>query len=224
MKYQAFLACGLALPSLINAQISLGSAATFGVLGATTVTNTGLTVITGDLGVSPGTAITGFPPGTVTGTIHAGDTTAAKAQADALKAYNAAAALAPTTDLTGQDLGGKTLTPGVYHFSSSAQLTGTLRLDAKRRSNARFVFQIGSTLTTASASKVVLVNGAKACNVIWQVGSSATLGTGTAFQGDIIALTAVTVTTNVSNVGSIIALNAAVTLDTNKISAAGVCA
>ena len=176
MKSQALITCGLALPGLINAQLSLGSAATFGVLGATTVTNTGLTVINGDLGVSPGTAITGFPPGIDNGKVQAANAAAAAAQADAKKAYNAAVALTPTQDLTGQDLGGMVLSSGTYHFSSSAQLTGTLTLDANGNPNAQYVFQIGSTLTTASASVVQVINGGRACNIFWQTGSSATIG------------------------------------------------
>jgi Ice-binding-like len=217
MWSQLLLAAGVFAPALVQAQISLGSAAPFGVLGATTVTNTGLTVITGDVGVSPGTAVTGFPPGIASGTIYSAGPIAAAAQADALLAYNAASALTPTQDLTGQDLGGLTLAPGVYSFSSSAQLTGALTLDAGGNANAQFVFQIVSTITTASASTVNLINGAQACNVFWRIGSSATLGTGTTFKGVILANTAITVTTGVTNTGSLIALNAAVTLDSNTI-------
>src|SRR3990172_5124091 len=163
----------------------LGSASSFAVLGGSTVTSTGLSLVTGDLGVWSGTAITGFPPGIVIGTIRAGDDVAAQAQSDLTTAYNLLAGLPCNTDLTGQDLGGKTLAPGVYCFSSSAQLTGTLFLDAQGNSNAVFIFQIGSTLTTASNSPVVMINGGRVCNVFWQVGSSATLGTGTVFSGNI---------------------------------------
>src|ERR1700720_2169045 len=200
----------------------LGSAQTFAVLGGSTVTNTGPTVVTGDLGVSPGTAVTGFPPGSVTGgTIHAGDATATAAQAGAHKAYQDLVAEPCGTNLTGQTLGTSpgavTLSPGVYCFDSSGQLTGTLTLDG----NGVYVFQIGSTLTTASNSSVVLADGAAAGNVFWQVGSSATLGTDTVFAGSILALTSDTVTTGTSVAGRVFALNGAVTLDSNVITVAG---
>jgi Ice-binding-like len=131
----------------------LGTAANFGVLAASTVTNTGATVVMGDLGVSPGTAVTGFPPGTVTGTIHPGDAVALQAQTDAAIAYNNAAGQACDVNLTGQNLGGLTLTAAVYCFASSAQLTGQLTLDGQGNSNSVFIFQIGSTLSTASSSR-----------------------------------------------------------------------
>jgi len=188
------------------------------VLGGSTVTNTGTSVITGDLGVSPGSAVTGFPPGIVSGgTIHAADAVALQAQNDVTTAYNNLAAQTCTTDLTGQDLGGKTLTPGVYCFSSSAQLTGTLTLNALGNANAVFIFKMGSTLTTASNSVVVVSNGGSNCNVFWQVGSSATLGTGTTFSGNILALTSITMTTGARTFGRTLARNGAVTLDTNTV-------
>ncbi len=205
---------------VLMATLPLGAAESFAVLGGSTVTNTGSSVIVGDVGVSPGTAVTGFPPGLVTGgMIHMGDAVALQAQTDLTTAYNVLAGEPFQADLTGQDLGGKTLTPNVYHFSTSAQLTGMLTLDALGDPNARFDFQIGSTLTTASAASVRLINGADACNVFWQVGSSATLGTDTSFQGNILALASITLDTraNILN-GRALALNGAVTLDTNNIS------
>jgi hypothetical protein len=211
------LAALLYSPSTAFGAVSLGSAQSFGVLGASTVTNTGMTTINGDLGVSPGTAITGFPPGMVIGgTIHAGDAVAAQAQSDAAIAYAALVNETCTTNLTGQDLGGLILTPGVYCFNSSAQLTGTLNLVG----SGPFIFQIGSTLTTAAGSGV-LVNGSPDCNgtnVFWQVGSSATIGTATQFVGNIVALTSITLNTFANVSGSALALNGAVTMDTNHVS------
>jgi type VI secretion system secreted protein VgrG len=209
-------------PALAQTAPSLGTAGSFAVLGGSTVTNSGATVITGDLGVSPGSAITGFPPGVVVGgTIHAADATALAAQNAVTTAYDALAAEPCTQDLTGQDLGGLTLTPGVYCFSSSAQLTGTLTLNAQGNSSAVFIFKIGSTLTTASGSTVSIINGtiSSLCNVFWQVGSSATLGTTSAFTGNILALTSITLTTGTTVTGRALARNGAVTLDSNTVSA-----
>jgi hypothetical protein len=207
--------------SALGAPVGLGTAASYAVLAGSTVTNAGSSVIHGDLGVSPGTAVVGFPPGTVVppGVIHAGDAPAAQAQIDLTTAYNDAAGRASNASITGQDLGGKTLTTGVYTASTSQQLTGALTLDAKGDPSAVFVFQIGSTLTTASASSVVLVNGASPCNVYWQVGSSATLDTGTAFAGTIMALTSATLNTGATVEGRVLARNGAVTLDDNVITA-----
>ena len=183
------------------------------------MTNTNTpTTVTGNLGVSPGSAVTGFPPGIVTGgTIHAADSAAAQAQNDLSTTYNNLASTACNTDLTGQDLGGKTLTPGVYCFSTSAQLTGTLTLDAQGSSNAVFVFKVGSTLTAASGSSVLLINGGSNCGVFWQVGSSATLGTGASLLGSIVALTSITLNTGASVSGRILARNGAVTLDNSHV-------
>jgi hypothetical protein len=206
-------------PALAATAPTLGTAQSFAVLGATTVTNTGATVITGDLGVSPGSAVTGFPPGVVTGgEIHVADTIALEAQNAVLTAYNNLAGQSFTADLTGQDLGGRTLTAGVYRFSSSAQLTGTLTLDAAGDPNAVFIFQVGSTLTTASNSAVSVINGGQYCNVFWQIGTSATLGTGTTLVGNILAFTSITLTTGASVNGRVLARNGAVTLDTNNAS------
>ena len=210
-------------PLQAKADIILGTAGDFAVLAGSTVTNTGSSIIDGgQVGTSPGSAITGFPPGVVVApfTMHAGDAIAVHAQNDLTIAYNAAASLAPTQDLTGYDLGGLTLVPGVYSFTSSAQLTGTLTLNNQGYPNAQFVFQIGSTLTTASNSSVVMINDAltPGSNVFWQVGSSATLGTGTAFEGHILALSSITLNTGATILdGSALARTGAVTLDTNII-------
>jgi LPXTG-site transpeptidase (sortase) family protein len=205
----------------------LGTVTSFAVLGGSTVTNTGFSVVRGDLGVSPGTAVTGFPPGFVIapGIIYDGtaNAVAAQAQHDVTTAYTDLKGQSCDSVLTGVDLGGLTLTPGVYCFSSSAELTGTLTLDAQGDPNSVFVFQIGSALTTASNSSVRIINGGSttACNVFWQIGSSATLGTTTAFQGNILALTSITLNTGADILtGRALARNGAVTMDTNKISMA----
>ena len=216
------LLLGVALTGNVAAShaIGLGTADAFAVLGGSTVTNTGPSVINGDLGVSPGSAVTGFPPGIVNGTIHAADGVAAQAQADLTAAYDNAAGQACNSNMTGKDLGGKTLTAGVYCFSSSAGLTGALTLNAKGVSGARFIFQVGSALTTASSSTVNYINGAQPCNVFWQIGSSATIGTSSSFVGNIMALTSITMTTGATLQGRALARNGAVTLDTNVITEA----
>jgi type VI secretion system secreted protein VgrG len=197
----------------------LGTADGFAVLAGSTVTNTGDTVLTGNLGVWPGDAVTGFPPGViVNGTIYAGDAVASQAQDDLTTAYNTLAGEAFNVDLTGQDLGGMTLTPGVYHFDSSAFLTGALTLDAQGDPDARFDFQMGSTLITSTNSSVVMTNSGRTCHVYWQVGSSATIGIETAFAGHILALTSITLNTGATLVkGSALARNGAVTLESNTI-------
>jgi type VI secretion system secreted protein VgrG len=207
-------------PSFALAQTapSLGTAQSFAVLGGSAVTNTGSSVVTGDLGISPGSAISGFPPGTIAGgSRHTTDALAGTAQGDVTSAYNVLTGQACTTDLTGQDLGGMTLTAGVYCFSTSAQLTGTLTLNAQGNGNAVFIFQIGSTLTTASNSSVVMINSGSPCNVFWKVGSSATLGTTTVGVGNILALTSITLNTGANMTGRTLARNGAVTLDSNIV-------
>ncbi len=183
------------------------------------MTNTGSTIINGDLGVWPGLAITGFPPGIVVppGAAHAGDAVAQQAQSDLTVVYNTLADQPCHTNLTGLDLGGLTLTSGIYCFNSSAQLTGQLTLDLQGDADAIFIFQIGSTLTTAPGSSIIFVNGASSCNVFWQVGSSATLDTSTRFAGNIVALTSITLNTNANITGRLLARNGAVTLDSNNI-------
>ncbi|MFF1872367.1 ice-binding family protein [Kitasatospora herbaricolor] len=199
--------------------INLGAADSFAVLGGQSVTNTGPSVITGDVGVSPGTSITGLLPVQVTGAIHQTDAVAAQAQTDLTSAYNNAAGQASDFTLTSPgDLGGRTLVPGVYTAASSINLTGTLTLDAQNNPNAVWVFQVGSTLITAPNSNVLLINGAAPCNVYWQVGSSATLDTNTAFVGTIMTLASVGLNTGASLEGRALAQSAgSVTLDTNRI-------
>jgi hypothetical protein len=204
-------------PALGATAPTLGTAQSYGVLGSTTVTNTGLTVVFGDLGVSPGTAITGFPPGIVTGTIHSGDAAAGQAQSDVTTAYNNLAGQAVNFGpFSPTDLAGQTLVPGVYKYSLSVQNTGVLTLNAMGDPNAVWVFQIGSTLTAGSGSSVVVINGGQDCNVFWQVGSSATLGT-TKFVGNILALTSITLNNGANVSGRALARNGAVTMDTNVI-------
>jgi hypothetical protein len=203
--------------------ILLGTAGNFAVLAGTTVTNTGPSVIDGgSVGVSPGTAITGFPPGTVVPpfTTHSGDAAALQAQNDLTTAYNAAVALAPTQTITGQDLGGLTLVPGVYFFATTAQLTGNLTLNDQGNPNAQFVFQIGTTLTTAASSSVVTINGGSTpgSTVFWQIGSTATLGAATAFEGHILANTSISLGAGATLLdGSALARSGAVTLSSNTI-------
>lgn len=202
--------------------VSLGTASPFVVLGGSTVTNTGPSVLNGDLGVSPGTSLVGFgTPAAVNGATHANDAVANGAQSDLTTAYDVAAGqpVSPGNVLTGTDLGSRTLTPGAYRYATSAQLTGALTLDAQGDPNAEFIFEIGSTLTTASASSVVLINGASACNVYWQIGSSATIGSTTAFQGTVMALTDISLDSRATVVGRMLARNGQVTLIDNTLSA-----
>ncbi|MFJ6674281.1 ice-binding family protein [Actinosynnema sp. NPDC091369] len=199
----------------VEAPVELGVAESFSVLGGQSVTNTGDTVLSGDLGVSPGTSITGFPPGIVGGTTHQNDAVAAQAQADLTVAYDDAAGRAPTGQALPADLVGLTLVGGVYGASGATELNGTLTLDGQGDPNTVWIFQIPSTLITGSASVVSLINGARACNVFWQVGSSATLGTNSDFVGTIMALTSITVNTGADVQGRALARNGSVTLDDN---------
>ena len=192
--------------------VGLGSLSTFAVLAGSTVTNTGPSVVGGDLGLSPGTSVTGFPPGTVNnGTQHVTDAVAAQAEADLTTAYNAAAAESPTSPITA-DLAGQTLTAGTYNNASSIGLSGALTLNGAGNANSIFVFQAGSTLTTGPGSSVVLENGAQACNVFWQVGSSATLDTTTNFVGTIMAYASISLNNGVTVKGRALASTGAVTL------------
>jgi hypothetical protein len=223
VREAVFIMCllGFGTPAVAQSAPPLGAAQAFMVLGASTVTNTGPTVIVGNLGVSPGTAATGFPPGTISGgTIHSDDPAATSAQADAHTAYAYLLADTCGTNLSGfilgTSVGATTLVPGVYCFASSAQLTGTLTLSGA----GTYIFQIGSTLITATNSAVVLTNGATAANVFWQVGSSATLGVDSVVAGTVLAAVSITVDSGTNVEGRVIALGGAVTLDTNAVALA----
>ncbi len=206
-------------PPGASASPILGTAESFAVLGNTEVTNTGMTYLNGDYGVSPGTSL-GVAGVTLTGTTYTGtDAAAVQAQTDLTAAVAALALYSVTQDLSGTDLGtASPLNPGVYSFSSSAALTGTLTLDAMNDPNALFIFQIGSTLTTATDSVVTVINGSSNTGVYWVVGSSATLGTGTRFAGNILAYTSITLNTSATICGRALAQNGAVTMDTNIVS------
>ena len=199
-----------------EAPVNLGSAATFGVLAATTVTSTGATMVDGDLGVSPGTTVTGSP--TITGTPHLGDPIAAQAQLDLTVAYNdgAGRSVAPIT--VAGNLGGQTLAPGLYTSTSSLEISsGDLTLDASGDPNAVWIFQMGSTLVTTVGRQVILSGGAQAANVFWQVGSSATIGGSSVFKGTIMANQSITLNTSATMEGRALARNGAVTFDANTI-------
>ena len=217
----AFALMLFAVPAAVAAPVNLGTASPFVVLGGAAVTNTEPSVLNGDLGVSPEGALTGFGlPAVVNGATHENDAVAAQAQADLTTAYDVAAEqeVAPANDLTGTDLGNRKLSPGAYRYTSDALLTGALTLDAEGDPNAQFVFLITSALTTESASSVLLVNGASPCNVYWQVGSSAFLGTTTAFQGSLMALTSISLKDGATVVGRMLARNGQVSLINNVLS------
>jgi hypothetical protein len=202
--------------SAVEATVGLGTAEAYSVLAGSTVTNTGPSTLARDLGVSPGSAITGFPPGIVEpgAVTHAADAAAGQAQSDLTIAYNDAAGRTGGADV-GAAIGVRTLLPGVYNASSALDLTGALTLDGNGDPDSVFIIQVGSALTTESGGSVVMTNGAQACNVFWQVGSSATLNPGSTFAGTIMALTSITVDTSRTVVGRALARNGAVTLDTN---------
>lgn len=193
--------------------VGLGTAGPYSVLAGSTVTNTGPTVLWGELGVSPGNAITGFPPGTAGGAIHAGDAGAASAQSSSTTAYLDAEGRAPTGTSLGSVMAGGTFLAGVYAASSSLDVSGAVTLDGEGDPNAVFIFQVAASLTTASSTSIVLTGNAQACNVFWQVGGSATLGTTTAFAGTVLALTSISVSTGSTVAGRALARNGAVTLD-----------
>ena len=196
--------------------INLATAGDYSVLGGQTVTNAGPSTLAQNLGVSPGAALVGFPPGIVSGASHAADAEALQAQSDLTSAYDAAAAR-PINAETTADLTGLTLVGGVYSGPSKSPLAlnGALVLDGQGDPNSVFIFQTDSTLITGSGSSVSMINGAQECNVFWQVGSSATLGTGSTFRGNILALTSISVTTGVTVYGRALARNGEVTLDTD---------
>lgn len=199
------------------AAVPLGTAGSFAVLAGSTVTNTGGTAVTGDLGVAPGSAITGFPPGTVSGTIYANVAPATTAQGDLTTAYNAAAGLTTGAITVSGDLTGLTLAPGLYKSTSSLAVSGALTLNGLGHSDAVFVIDMATTLTTGPGSQVILTGGAQASNIIWQVGSAATLGTNSVFKGTIMANQSITLNTGARLDGRALARSGAVTLDTNAI-------
>ena len=193
--------------------VQLGSAGAFSVLGGTTVTNAGLTILGGSVGVAPGTAITGFPPGSAAA-MHGGDPVAVQAQLDLTAAYSDAVSRAPTGAIT-VDLGGQTLGAGVYNSPTTMGLHGTLTLDGQGDPNAVFVFQMGTTLTTGALSNVNLINGAQACHVFWQIGSSATTGAASTLKGTMLVFTSITMGAGANVEGHALARGGAVTLSTN---------
>jgi len=220
-----FLAVFFAFGPALQAQeesVGLGTADDFALLAGSTITNTGATTITGDVGVHPGTFAPGFEASvTLDGEFHETDAVAEQAKLDLVTAYNDAAGRSVTETIPTELGGGDPLIPGVYDSEAGTfEITGTLTLDAQGDPNAVFIFQMESTLVTASDSSVSLINGAQACNVFWQVGSSATLGTNSSFVGNILALASITLNTGATVEGRVLARDAAVTLDSNTITRA----
>ena len=211
----------IATPTMASqAPVNLGTTSSFAVLAGSAITNTGTTTITGNVGLHPGTAFTGQASVTVIGTVHLADAVALQAKVDLVIAYNDAAGRTPVTTIP-SELGGTTLTPGVYSSADGTfRITGTLTLDAQGNPEAVFVFKTAATLVTAAGSNVNLIGGAQFCRVFWQTGSSATLGTNSRFVGHILALESITANTGATVQGRLLARNGAVTLDSNTISIA----
>jgi hypothetical protein len=206
--------------AITGAAVPLASAFPFALLAGSAITNTGFSIVTGNVGLSPGTAVSGFPPGTIIGTEDINNPVAATAEADALTAYNNALARLNPSAIP-PDIGGEVLAPGVYQATTSLGVTGTLTLNGQGNPNSVFIFRMGSTLTTSVGSHIVLENGAQACNVFWQVGSSATINATSVFAGTVLALASASVGTGATVNGRLFALNAAVTLDDDAVTVPG---
>jgi hypothetical protein len=201
------------------AQVSLGSSASVVILAGSAITSTGATNITGDIGLSPGTSIGGFPPGILVGTQHINDNIATQAKLDLTAAYNDAAGRTATDIVTlSGNIGGLTLTPGLYKSTSSLAISsGDLTFDAKGNASAVFIIQIASSLTTTSGRQVILAGGALASNIFWQVGSSATFGTTSVFKGTVLAMESITFNTGATLDGKALARTGNITLAGNTI-------
>ncbi len=210
---------GIPLQTTVQATIPMAGVSNLAVLAGASITNTGATNITGDMGLSPGTSIGGFPPGILNGTLHINDVIANQAKLDLVAAYNNAAGRTATDMVTvSGNLGGLTLTPGLYKSTSSLSLSsGNLTFDAKGNADAVFIIQIASSLTTTSGRKVILSGGAKASNIFWQVGSSATFGTTTIFKGNVMAMQSITFNTGATLDGRALARNGNITMAGNTI-------
>lgn len=211
---------GASAASASELPVALGTAADFVVLASSTVTNVvgAGTTVYGDLGVSPGTEVTGFPPGVVTGTVHAGDPTAAQAASDLTTAYNDAAGRTTAPVTISGNLGGQTLAPGLYKSTSSLAISsGDLTLDGQGDPNGVYIFQMASTLTTTAGRQIILINGASAGNIFWQVGSSATFGTTSHFEGTVMAEVSITYETGATHNGRALARTGAVNMDATTI-------
>ncbi len=223
VSFALIASLALAGSSQAATSVGLGTANSFAVLAGAGVTNTGPSVINGNLGTSPTPAVTGFggaPNGTVNGATHQADAVAAQAQADLTTAYNNASGQGPANTLA-TELGGQTLTPGVYKSGSGTfGITGTLTLNAQGNPNAVFIFRTATTLISASASRVLMINGAQPCHLFWRVGSSATLGTDSAFAGNILALQSIELSSGVTVLGRLLARNASVTLINDTVTRA----